>query len=312
MNELTINILIFFIGVFALFYGADFLVRGGANIARLLKIKPMVIGLTVVAFATSMPEFLVGFSAVLKNENAIAIGNVVGSNIANIALILGLSAMVSPLFILYKNVKNELIFLLISTLVFCLGMVNGVTFIEGLIFIIIIVSYTIFLVLNPHTHPVSEDFPEEDLSLIKNIFYIILGFAGLVLGSNFLVDSSVFIARMFGVPELVIGMSIVAIGTSLPELAASAVASMKKQTDISIGNIIGSNIFNMFFVIGGISMVKPIPVDAAIFRFEIPVMVAYVLLLFPLILLSKGIKRWQGFVLLISYVTFNIYLFYAG
>ncbi|MCK5520137.1 MAG: calcium/sodium antiporter [Candidatus Marinimicrobia bacterium] len=311
MNDLVLNIILFSIGIFTLYYGADFLVRGGANIARLLKIKPMVIGLTIVAFGTSMPEFLVGISAVLKNEDAIAVGNIVGSNIANIALILGFSAIVSPILIRYKHIKNELLFLLISTIIFIIFMINGVALYEGIIFLIIIFSYTVFLLRNPGTHPVSEDMPEKDDSLLKNIFFVLLGFLGLVLGSNFLVDSAVFIARIFGVSEIVIGMSIVAVGTSLPELAASAVASLKKQTDISIGNIIGSNIFNMFFVAGGISLIKPIPVDNKIFFFEIPVMFLYVLLLFPIILISGGIKRWQGILLLISYFIFNIYLYYA-
>lgn len=312
MAELLINILLFIIGIAALYYGAEYLVRGGANIARLLNLKPMIIGLTVVAFGTSMPEFLVGFSAVLKGEDSLAIGNVVGSNIANIALILGFSALVSPILILYANVKKELYVLLISSLIFLGVLIGGVRQAEGAVLLLLLLSYTVYLVKNPGVHPVTEELPEKDESLLKNIFFLALGFTGLVLGSNFLVDSAIFLARMLGVPEMVIGMSIVAVGTSLPELAASAVASLKKQTDISIGNIIGSNIFNMFFVVGGISMIRPIPVSVEIFYFEIPVMMIFVLLLFPVILISGGIKRWQGLLMLASYILFNIYIYYAG
>ncbi len=312
MTELLQQLLIFIIGIFALYYGAEYLVRGGANIARILKMNPMVIGLTIVAFGTSMPEFLVGISASMKGQNDIAIGNVVGSNIANIALILGLSALVSPLIIHYRNVKKELIFLLLTSLLFVIFLIGGVSFAEGLILLAIIFAYTIFLIRHPGAHPLPEDLPDVDTSVLKNIFFIVIGLAGLILGSDFLVESAVYIARAMGVPEMVIGMSIVAVGTSLPELAASVVASLRKQMDLSIGNVIGSNIFNMLFVIGGISLVRPLPVDTKIFHLEIPVMLAYVLVLFPLILLSGGIRRRHGILLLGSYILFNLYLYYAS
>jgi len=311
MNEVLINIALLAIGIFGLYYGAEFLVRGGANIARILKMKPMVIGLTVVAFGTSMPEFLVSISAALKDQHSVAVGNVVGSNVANIALILGFSAFAAPLVIYYRQVRKELIFLLISTMVFIGILFNGVGKAEGIFLLSVIFAYTIYLVRNPGVHPVSEELPEKDSSLFRNLLFVLLGLAGLILGSNFLVDSAVFLARLIGVPEIVIGMTIVAVGTSLPELAASAVAALRNQMDISLGNIIGSNIFNMFFVIGGVSVLHQLPVDNVIFRFEIPVMLAYVMLLFPLIFISNGIKRWHGLLLLISYFLFNGYLFYG-
>jgi cation:H+ antiporter len=309
MSELLQQIFLFLIGIFLLYYGAEYLVRGGANLARNLGIRPMVIGLTIVAFGTSMPEFLVGTIASIKGQSDIAIGNVVGSNVANIALILGLSALFSPLVINYKMIRKELIFLFISTLIFIFFIRNDVVFYEGLIFVLIIFSYTVYLIMHPGDVPVSEELPKKINSNLLNIVFIVLGVIGLTFGSDWLVSSAVYMAQLLKIPDIVIGMTIVAVGTSLPELAASVIAAIKKETDISIGNIMGSNIFNMFFVIGGIGLFKTVPVNPVIFRFEIPVMLGLVIFLFPVIFFRKGIGRFCGAFMIIIYIVFTIYLY---
>ncbi len=309
MPELAQQLILFVIGIVLLYYGADFLVRGGANIARIFGVKPLVIGLTVVAFGTSMPEFLVGTVASIKGQSDIAIGNVVGSNIANIALILGLSALFSPLIIHYKMVRKELIFLLISSLVFIYFIRDGVIIWEGLLFVTILAGYTIYLAMHPGEVPVTEELPEKTNSKILNIFFIVIGITGLTFGSDWLVSSAVYIAQLINIPDIVIGMTIVAVGTSLPELAASVMAAVKNETDISVGNIIGSNLFNMFFVIGGIGIFKYIPVNPIIFTFEVPVMLGLVIILFPMIILRKGLNRYCGIILLLIYIGFNLYLY---
>lgn len=308
--EILFKFVFFIVGILLLYYGADYLVKGAANIARILGIKPIVVGLTVVAFGTSMPEFLVGLQAAIIGENDIAVGNIIGSNVANIALILGVSAVISPLVINFKSIKKELIFLLIGSLIFCGVIYNGTNLIIGLIFILIMVAFIVYLILHPGEAPIKEELPESDNSIPKNILFAILGGVGLVFGSRILIDSAVFFARIFKVPEIVIGMTIVAIGTSLPELAASVVASVKKESDISIGNIIGSNIFNMFFVIGGVSLIKNINVNKLIYSFEVPIMLLLTALLFPMIAKSNGLKRINGIIFLIIYVGFSFYLFY--
>lgn len=309
MPELVQQLMLFAIGIVLLYYGADFLVRGGANIARILGVKPLVIGLTIVAFGTSMPEFLAGTVASIKGQSDIAIGNVVGSNIANIALILGLSALFSPLIIHYKMIRKELIFLLISSLVFIYFIRDGVNFGEGLLFVAILVGYTVYLAMHPGEVPIVEELPEKTNSTWMNIFFIVIGVTGLTFGSDWLVSSAVYIAQLIKIPDIVIGMTIVAVGTSLPELAASVTAAVKNETDISVGNIIGSNLFNMFFVIGGISLFKHVPVNPLIFTFEIPVMLGLVIILFPMIILQKGLNRYCGVILIVIYIVFNLYLY---
>jgi len=303
-----INILLFLFGITVLYYGAEYLVRGGANLARIFGIQPIVIGLTVVAFGTSMPEFLVGLQAALKNQHAITIGNVVGSNIANIGLILGLSAVVSPIIISFRQLRGELFFLTIASLFFVTLISGHIQRWEGLIFLGILFGYTYYLIKHPSEHPVSQELPAKESSIWKNVSYLLFGFVGLNFGSDWLVDSAVFFARLLNISEIIIGMTIVAIGTSLPELAASVVAAARKESDISIGNIIGSNIFNMFFVIGGTSLIRPIPVDRQIYHLELPVMLAFTIILIPIIYFNKGISRRWGGILLLGYLLFNFFL----
>lgn len=294
---------LFLLGVICLSVGAHFLVKGSANIARILGVKPIIVGLTIVAFGTSMPEFMVSMLGALKGVSDISVGNIIGSNVANIGLILGVTGLIAPLSIRYGTVRQQLIILFFGSLIFALTAYNGISRLEGIIYVLMILIYVIYLTrLDRNETP--EDMPETDNSILRNILYSIGGIAGLLFGSRWIISGATFIAVKFGISEMVIGMSIVAIGTSLPELAASIMAQIKHESDISIGNIIGSNLFNMFFVGGGTSIVKPLSINTGIYNFEVPVMILFTLMLFPMIFIKKGITKGFAAIYLAAYVGF--------
>ncbi|MDD3807651.1 MAG: sodium:calcium antiporter, partial [Candidatus Marinimicrobia bacterium] len=173
----------------------------------------------------------------------------------------------------------------------------------------LLIIYLVYLAMHPHEIPFTEKLPEKSNSKLLNSFFILIGIGGLTVGSNWLVNSAVYLAHIIKIPDIVIGMTIVAVGTSLPELAASVMAAIKKEADISVGNIIGSNLFNMLFIIGGIGLFKNIPVNPIIFTFEIPMMLGLTLLLFPMIFFQKGLNQFSGIFFLLIYVFFNVYLY---
>lgn len=299
------NFLILAGSVFLLYLGAKYLVRGAANLGRIIGISPMVIGLTVVAFGTSMPEFLVSLFGVLQNAADISVGNIIGSNIANIGLILGSAGLIAPIKLKYHLVRKQLIILLLGSLFFTLLAFNGISRLEGLIFILLLVAYILYLSKNSrNTESFLSELPEKDSSLMRNILFTVGGILMLVIASKGIIDSATFIAIYFGVSQIVIGMTVVALGTSLPELAASIMAQVKHESDISIGNVIGSNLFNMFFVAGGAASIKGLPIDPSIYRFEVPFMLLFTILLFPVIFHSKGIKRIHAALFLTLYIIF--------
>lgn len=299
------NFLILAVGVLLLYLGAKFLVHGAANLGRIIGIKPMVIGLTVVAFGTSMPEFLVSLFGVLQNAPDISVGNIIGSNIANIGLILGSAGLIAPITLKYFQVRGQLIILLLGTLLFTILAFNGISRLEGLIFILLLIAYIIYLGKNSrNTESFLSELPEKDSSMLRNILYTAGGILLLVIASKGIIDSASFIAAYFGVSQIVIGMTVVALGTSLPELAASIMAQVKQESDISIGNVIGSNLFNMFFVAGGAASIKGLDIDTSIYRFEVPFMLLFTILLFPVIFHSKGIKRLHAALFLTLYIIF--------
>ncbi len=304
--SLTLSIFILLAGILLLYFGASFLVKGSANIARILGVKPLIVGLTIVAFGTSMPEFMVSVFGVLKGVSDISVGNIIGSNIANIGLILGTAGLITPIAVNFKHIGKQLIILLAASIIFCVVAYNGITQFEGWIFILFIILYVIYLIRSPKADKNLEDIPEADNSIIRNILYTIAGIILLVLASRGMIDSASVIAHHFGVTEMVIGMTIVAIGTSLPELAASVMAAAKHESDISIGNVIGSNIFNMFFVGGGAATMRGLDIDVSIYHFEVPFMLLFTLLLFPIIFISKGIKRKHALLLLVLYILFIV------
>ncbi len=301
---LTVSILVLLVGIAILYFGSNFLVKGSANIARILGVKPLIVGLTIVAFGTSMPEFMVSMFGVLKGVSDISVGNIIGSNIANIGLILGTTALIAPIAIKYHNIRQQLLILLSGSLFFCIMAYDGIARWEGWLFLLITVIYVVYLISSSREDEVKDELPKSDNSMLRNILYTIGGIIGLVIASKAIIESATVIATHFGISDMVIGMTIVALGTSLPELAASLIAVIRKESDISIGNVIGSNFFNMFFVGGGAATVRGLDINVSIFIFEVPFMLLFTFLLFPIIFFSKGIKRSHAFVLLSLYILF--------
>ncbi|MCF7832573.1 MAG: calcium/sodium antiporter [Candidatus Marinimicrobia bacterium] len=304
--SLTVSFLVLLAGIVLLYFGANFLVKGSANIARIFGVKPLIIGLTIVAFGTSMPEFMVSIFGVLKDVSDISVGNIIGSNVANIGLILGISGLIAPIALKYHHIRQQLLILLFGSLFFCLMAFDGISRWEGFLFLGIIIVYVIYLVRSSREEEVKSELPKTDNSIVRNIIYTLGGIVGLVFASRAIIEGATVIAAHFGISDMVIGMTIVAIGTSLPELAASVMAVIKKESDISIGNVIGSNMFNMFFVGGGAATIKGLPINVSIYTFEVPFMLLFSLILFPFIFLSKGIKRGHALILLLLYILFIV------
>lgn len=256
-------------GLILLILSGDYLVRGGVAIATRLKVSPLVIGMTVIAFGTSAPEFLVSLQAAIKGNSEIAIGNVVGSNIANIALILGMTALVYPLKVAKNSLRFDWPVMMIATLLFTWAAAGSIiTRIEGIIGAIALIGYTIWQIWysrKNHIHE-EEEVVVKPVPIWLSLLFIAGSCIGLAYGADFLIEGASSIAQSYGISERVIGVTIVAFGTSLPELAASLSAAFKKQTDIAIGNIIGSNLFNILSVIGLTAAIRPIPVDWTNFR----------------------------------------------
>ena len=302
--SLTFSFIILAAGIVLLYFGANLLVKGSANIARILGVKPLIVGLTIVAFGTSMPEFTVSLFGVLQGASDISVGNIIGSNVANIGLILGTAGLIAPIALRYHHIRQQLLILLFGSLFFCIMAYDGISRWEGFLFIFIIVVYVVYLIKTSREDEVKDELPTTDNSIARNIIYSVAGIAGLVFASRGIIEGASNIAEHFGVSQMVIGMTIVAIGTSLPELAASIMAQVKHESDISIGNVIGSNLFNMFFVGGGAATIKGLQINTTIYNFEVPFMMLFTLLLFPVIFISKGIKRPHAIAFLILYILF--------
>ncbi len=294
-----------------LFYGAEFIVKGGSRLARYFGLSPIVIGLTVVAFGTSLPELVVSIVAAIGGSSPIAIGNVVGSNIANVGLVLGISSLIFPIKINLSQIKNDLIIYIFVCLMFSAFCMNGsISRQEGLILFLSVLIYTWYSFYYSSIKNNDEDVNDKNPSNLRMLFILIIsGITLLSFGANLFVKGAIDIARYFGISEIVIGMTIVALGTSLPELATSVIASFRKEHAISIGNIVGSNLFNLLSVIGIVSLVSPIESPKEILFFEIPYMIIYGLILFPIGMLKQPIHRLTAAFLLIGYLLFIYQLF---
>ncbi len=292
--------LLFVLGLVALFFGGEYLVRGATAIAKHFRLSPMVIGLTIVGFGTSAPELLVSVQAALAGQPAIAIGNVLGSNIANILLILGVSAVIAPLIIPVRKLWRDLGFMLAATAAIWIMLLDGtVTRLDGAL---LFGGLIIFLIVAFLTGKVEVD--EADLGDIpqwKAWAMTLGGLVVLVIGARLLVDSSTQLARAFGISEAVIGLTIVAVGTSLPELATSVIAAIRKQTEIAVGNIVGSNIFNIFSILGITALISPIPADPRFASVDMPWVAAAAVGLTILAFILGGLPRIAGAVLLAAY-----------
>ena len=303
------SLLFLLIGSCMLYYGAEWIVKGGSNIARKLNISSLVIGLTVVAFGTSLPELIVSIFSALEGSSAIAVGNVIGSNVANVGLVLGLSAFIFPISVEYDIIKRDLLIYLMSCAIFIFFAFDGrISQFEGMVFVISLFFYIYYCIKSPI---VDQNDTEEEVEdkMSKLIIYILAGIAFLSFGAEIFVDGAIYLARYFGLSEVVIGMSVVAFGTSLPELATSVMAAFHKESAISVGNIIGSNIFNILSVLGITSIIYPLDSPRSIMDKEVLFMVGYAFAMFIIAKLPQPINRYTSIALLVGYITFIYVLF---
>ncbi len=297
-------------GLVLLTLGAEFLVRGAVSFANRLGMPPLLIGLTVVGFGTSMPELLVSLQAALAGSPAIAVGNVVGSNIANILLILGVAAAISPIAARIPNLKRDMAMMLLAALIMLgLGIWGVVSFWLGIGMVILLAVYLAWVTRTDRRSMTAE---EADLTVKLQAWiealYIFGGLAGLIFGASLLIDAATALAREFGISEAVIGLTIVAVGTSLPELATSVVAAFRRHAEIALGNVVGSNIFNILGILGLTAVVVPVPVEPTMAGFDIPLMLAVTLALIALILVAGRISRFAGLAMLAVYTGYVIWL----
>ncbi|MCI0434170.1 MAG: calcium/sodium antiporter [Gemmatimonadetes bacterium] len=312
------SLLLFAAGLALLTVGAESLVRGAARLAATMGISSLIVGLTVVAFGTSAPEAVVSLQAALAGRADIALGNVVGSNIFNVLVILGLSAVVAPLVVSDRLVRHDVpIVIGLSSLVMLLAADGTIDRLEGVGLVALLGAYILFLIWIERRLQRREESADAAprasrgrRGALINGALVLGGLVLLVIGSRFLVDGAVAIARMLGLSELVIGLTIVAAGTSLPELATSIVAAARKEQDIAVGNIVGSNIFNLLMVLGGSAAIVTggIPVPAAAFTFDMPVMIAVAIACLPVFFVGLRISRWEGAIFVFYYIAYVVFL----
>ena len=306
-------------GLLLLYYGAEHLVSGCSRLALSFGVRPLVVGLTVVAFATSMPELMVSLFAASRGASSMAAGNVIGSNIANIGLILGVAALITPIVVARSTLIREVPIMVVASLgVYLLAMDGEIAFMNGLVLFISLLVFLVYCLMTARNPSVPAD-GEVDKALAeastgrgRDIVLVVVGMVGLGLGAEVMVRGAVMIATLLGISELIIGLSIVAIGTSLPELAASVMSAWKGEMDISVGNVIGSNIFNLLFVLGICPMIQPIVIEPRVLSLDFPVMLAFCVLLIGLLTMMSPrlqLDRKRGTLLLGAYLLFVVSLF---
>lgn len=308
---MLIPILLIIAGLVVLTVGAEFLVRGGVSSALRLGVTPLVIGLTIVAFGTGAPEFVVSLDAALKGNSGIALGNVIGSNISNIALILGCAAIVRPMSVKAEILKREMPVLLAVSAFICIVMYDGViSRIDGALLTVALIAYTVGAYIMSRKKESDEVEAEYEEAVTASgrpvwfdVLFILVGLGALVGGSSLLISGAVTVAEMAGMSETVIGLTIVAIGTSLPELATSVVASYRNEADIAFGNAIGSNVFNILGVLGISAMITPIVVDG-IRTLDIGVFLGSVIVLWAMLGRRFDLDRPEGLILVAGYIIY--------
>lgn len=316
-------------GLGLLIGGADLMVRGASRLALRLGISPLVVGLTIVAYGTSTPELAVSLQASIGGNGQIALGNVIGSNIVNVLLILGISALVVPLAVQGRIVRLEVPLLLgLSALTWFFAADGRIGRTEGLLLLIGAVLYTGFVVVQSRreNQAASENSSEQQSdenargdegaastrAIIRDVLFVAVGLGLLLLGARWLVESASSIARLLGMSELLIGLTVVAIGTSAPELATSVVAALRGERDLAVGNVVGSNLFNLLFVLGMSAFVLPIPVSAHVIAVDLPVMLAAAIACLPVFFTGYRIDRWEGALFLLFYAMYLAYLVAAA
>lgn len=307
--EFFIQLVLLVIGFVLLIKGADIFVDGSSGIAAKFGIPQLVIGLTIVAMGTSAPEAAVSISAAIKGNADITIGNIVGSNILNILIILGISSVIVPLAVARSTIRYEIPFMIVVTVILALlGLDGSIGIIDGIIFLAAFAAYLTYLLFMAKKDKHEEEAPE-NMSTPKAVIFIVLGLGMVILGSNFTVDAACDIAKALGLSERFIGLTIVALGTSLPELFTSLSAARKGNADIAIGNIVGSNIFNILFIIGVSTLIAEVPF-ASNFIFDTIIAVAAAVMLLICSLAGRSrLKRWAGILMLIAYAVYFAVIF---
>ncbi len=304
-SSLMLNILYFILGIAGLVIGGEMLVKGSSRLAKGLGISPIIIGLTVVAFGTSSPEFVVCLTAALQGASDITVGNIVGSNIANIALILGVAAVIKPISIHDSITKVQAPFMIFLTLmVFIIALNHYIGRAEGLI---IFLTLPLFIFYSYYSYKKSNGDDSENNGFSKKpviqLVMITAGLFFLIVGARLTVSSGISFARTFGLSELVIGVTIIAIGTSLPELSTAIFSAIKNEHEILVGNVVGSNIFNLG-ILGLVALIHPIGVNPAALKLEFPVMIVLSILIYPVMKIGSKISRIEGVLLLCFYFGF--------
>jgi cation:H+ antiporter len=313
------QVLMFALGLVALVIGAELLVRGASRLAVSFGVSPLVVGLTVVAFGTSAPEMAVSVGSALTGAPDLAIGNVVGSNIANVLLILGISALITPLLVDEQIIRQEIpIMIGASALLVVMALDGNIGLVESVALFALVIAYTVFLVVQSRraSKAVQDEFETGiptstwDRHWAVQLALIAVGLVLLVVGADWLVDAAVAFARAFGVSDLVIGLTVVAVGTSMPEIATSIIAAIRGQRDIAVGNVVGSNVFNILAVLGaaGVASGVGLPVSEAARNFDLWVMLAVAFACLPIMITGREIARWEGVVFLAYYVAYTAWL----
>lgn len=325
------HIVVFILGLGILYLGADWLIDGASEVARKFGIRPMIIGLTIVALGTSLPEFLLNLFAVSAGQDGLAVGNIIGSNIANIALILGLSAVILPIAFDGEALKKEYpMMLAVTGLFYFLALDGSISRLDGFFLVAGLVAFIVFVIMTSSRDQIpvttasdgqkdaffvpqsglKKWLHDEKTGPFVRILLIVAGMAALALGARFMVDSAINMAMILDINPTIVGLTIVGIGTSLPELAASLMAAVKKESDLSIGNILGSNMLNILFVIGVVSVIQPMSIDAESISFHMPIMIGFSLMLWPLARRKHQLSRFSGFILLASFLGYLGWLIY--
>lgn len=323
---MVLTIVFFLVGLVLLYFGAEWLVAGSSSAALRFGIPALIVGLTVVSFGTSAPELLVSLLALFDGKDGVSIGNVLGSNIANIALILGCSALIRPIDVSEQVLRRDYPLMVVATVVMVILAYDGeVSRLDGAVMVggmLTYIGYSIRRGLRSAREGRDEEIAEELLpeeltesaeepgALWKDLVKVVIGIAGLAGGAYFLVESAIEIAAKLGIPDLVVGITVVAVGTSLPELATSLVAAYRGESDISVGNVVGSNIFNILLVLGLVSVIQPMSVGASPeLVIDLAVMLGVSLLLWPIMKVGLKIGRVEGGLLVAGYIGYTIYLF---
>lgn len=316
------TVALFVIGIILIIAGAELLIRGASKLATSFGISPLVVGLTVVAFGTSSPELAVSLQSALGGQGELAIGNVVGSNILNILLVLGLAAVIAPLAVSQKLIRLDVPLMIgASVLVWTLSLDGSIGRADGCLLALLGIIYTLFTVWQSRREgrPVRKTYEEEFEQgperqtfryVAQHAAFVLAGLAVLGLGSHWLVQGAVTVAKAFGVSELIIGLTIIAIGTSLPEIATTVMAGVRAERDIAVGNAIGSNLFNLLIVLGLAAVATPagLKVPASARSFDLPVMITVAVACLPVFFVGGRIARWEGAVFLAYYAAYTVYL----